>query len=102
AGMGIRGQLAMYQKLGLAEIPFLRADSARTVVALGQTVTQTRQTIKDLKDQIAVFREPAVTQFVSRSVSPTRPGFLMPLLVGLVAGLAAFFAARIILKQISG
>jgi hypothetical protein len=98
----IRGQLAMYQKLGLAEIPFLRADSARTIVALEQTINQSRQTIKDLTDQVAVFREPAVTQFLSRSHSPTRPGRLMQLLVGLVAGLAAFFVARIILRRISG
>jgi uncharacterized coiled-coil protein SlyX len=96
--LSIRGQLAMYQKLGLAEIPFLRADSARTIVSLGQTAAQSRQTIKELTNQITVFREPAVTQFVSRSVSPTRPRLLALLVVGLVAGLATYYAARAILR----
>lgn len=96
--LSIRGQLAMYQKLGLAEIPFLRADSARTIVSLGQTAAQSRQTIRDLTAQMAVFREPAVTQFVSRVVSPTRPGLLLPAVVGLVAGLGTYYAARAIAR----
>ena len=100
-GSGIRDQLSMYKKLGLAEIPFLRADSARTLVALGQTVTQSRQTIRELTDQIAVFREPAVTEFVSRSVSSKKPRLLGLLLVGLVAAFAAYFAMRA-MKGISG
>jgi hypothetical protein len=96
----IRGQLSMYQKLGLAEIPFLRADTARAVVELGKTIAQSRQSIKDLNDQIAVFREPAVTQFVSRSVSPVRPALLVLLMVGLVAGLATYYTTRMLQRAI--
>jgi hypothetical protein len=99
ADLSIRGQLAMYQKLGLAEIPFLRADSARTVVSLGQTAAQSLQTINDLSQQITAFREPTVTEFVARSVSPTKPRVLVLLMVGLVAGFATYYvAARAIPK----
>ena len=95
--VSIRGQLSMYKKLGLADIPFLRADSARTVLALRQTAVQSQQTISELTNQIAVFQEPAVTEFVSRSASPRRPvlGFL---LIGLVVGFATYYAMRAIFK----
>jgi hypothetical protein len=93
-GLGNRRQLAMYQKLGLAEIPMLRATSARTIVDLQQSAAQSRQVIKDLNEQLAAFREPAVTQFMLRSVSPEGSGRLLTLLVGLVAGFMTFFAAR--------
>ena len=99
--VSIRGQLSVYKKLGLADIPFLRADSARTVLALRQTAVQSQQTISELTNQIAVFQEPAVTQFVSRSVSPRRPGLGL-LVVALVAGLATYHAMRAILKGKSG
>ena len=98
--LSIRGQLLMYQILGLAEIPFLRADTARAVVELDKTITQSRQSIKDLNDQIAVFREPAVTQFVSRSVAPVSPALLTLLMVGLVAGLATYYTTRMIRRAI--
>jgi hypothetical protein len=99
--LSIRGQLSMYQKLGLAEIPLLRADTARTGVSLREAVAQSRLAIRDLNSQIAVFREPAVTQFVSRSVSPARPALLVLLMVGLVAGLATYYATRMIRRAIS-
>lgn len=97
--LSVRGQLDMYQKLGLAEIPFLRADSARTVVSLSQTGAQSRQAVRDLTEQIGVFREPTVTQFMLRSVSPTRSGLLLPMIIGLVAGLVTYYAARAIFKR---
>jgi uncharacterized coiled-coil protein SlyX len=102
ADLGIRGQLAMYQKLGLAELPFLRVDGARTVVALRQAIAQSRQTIREINGEISFFREPVVTQFVLRGASATKPGLLMTMLVGLVAGLAAYVAGRAILRRTSG
>ena len=95
-GPGARDQLSMYKKLGLAEIPFLRADSARTVVALGQTVTQSRQTIRELTEQVSAFREPVVAEFVLRSVSSKRPRILGLVLVGLIAAFASYYAIRAI------
>jgi len=102
SGLNIRSQLALYQKLGLAEIPFMRADSARTAVALDQTAAQARQAIRDLTEQIGVFREPAVALFAMRSESPTKPGLLLLLMVGLVAGLAAYLATQAILGRVKG
>jgi hypothetical protein len=87
-----RGQLAMYQKLGLAEIPLLRAKSAQTIVDLEQAVAQLRQAIRDLNEQIAVFREPAVTLFMERSISPVGSSRLLTLLVGLLTCVATFVA----------
>ncbi|SDN37307.1 hypothetical protein [Afipia sp. GAS231] len=99
-GMGLsrRGQLALSQRLGMVELPQLRADIARTYLSLGQTVTQSRRTIADLTGQLAVLREPAVTQFVVRSASSTKPG-LVVVLVGLVAGLATYLIAFAIRKM---
>jgi hypothetical protein len=103
-GLTKRGQLTMYQRLGLTEIPSLRADSARTIIDLEQSAAQSRQVIKDLNAQVAVFREPVVTQFMVRSTSPAGSSSrLLTLLVGLVAGFTTYFAARVVQKwRLSG
>jgi hypothetical protein len=100
-GLSRRGQLAMYQKLGLAEIPLLRATSAKTIIDLEQSAARSRQVIKDLNEQLAVFREPAVTQFALRSVSSVGSSRLLTLLVGLVAGFMAYLAAWAVQKGLS-
>jgi hypothetical protein len=103
-GLTRRGQLTVYQRLGFAEIPSLQANSATTVVDLEQSAAQSQQVITDLNAQLAVFREPVVTQFMVRSISPAGSSSrLLTLLVGLVAGFTTYFAARLIQKgQLSG
>ena len=98
-GMNLRGQFAFTQRLGLVDLPVLRADMAKAMANFSQTAAQAQQAIKDTSDQLEAFREPTVTVFAQRSLSPVRPSLLMPLLVALVAALVAYGVATVIRRR---
>ena len=90
------GQLGMYQRLGIAELPTLRAESAKNIADLGQRMVQLQLAEWDLTNQLAAFRDPAMTQFMVRSTSPVGPPALLLVMVVFAAGVASYVAARIV------
>ena len=92
------GHLGMYQRLGIAELPTLRAESAKNIADLGQRVVQLQLVELDLTNQLAAFRDPEMTQFMVRSTSPVGPPALLLVMVVFAAGAVSYVAARIVQK----
>lgn len=90
---GLRGQLAVAQKLRSYDLPLIRSDLAKSISSYSQTAAQQEQMAQDAAHQLEVLREPAVIVFALASATPIRPSFIVPFLLGLLAAFASYAVA---------
>jgi hypothetical protein len=99
-GLSRRQQLALFEKLASAEIPQLRNDSSRAIAEVQKTMMESQQRIREYTNEMSAFHEPAISEFMQRSVKPAGPSGLIRLLIGFFAGFLLYFAARYIRRVV--
>jgi len=96
--LGKRGQLAMYQNLGLYDLPRVRLDGERAVMQADASAADNEQRIRDLTLEISMLDPPRITRFAERSLNPAGPRKALRLLIGFFAGamiyLGIFFCVQ--------